>query len=101
MIHIDIAKTLHGSMGEMELTVDLKINEGEFIALAGQSGSGKTTLLRIIAGLEEAKGSLSVGDDVWMDAKTKLPPQKRRIGFVFQDYALFPNLNAYRNITYA
>ena len=48
MIGIDINKTLHGSMGEMELTVDLEIKEGEFIALSGQSGSGKTTLLRII-----------------------------------------------------
>ena len=100
MIQLDIKKTLHGSSGEMELGVDLKINEGEFIALAGQSGSGKTTLLRIIAGLEKAEGVLRVGDEVWMDHKQTLPPQKRKIGFVFQDYALFPNMTVLENLLF-
>ncbi|MBD3789712.1 MAG: ATP-binding cassette domain-containing protein [Campylobacterales bacterium] len=100
MIHIDICKTLHGSIGEMELMVDLNIQEGDFIALAGQSGSGKTTLLRIIAGLEEAKGILRVENEVWMDAKKSLPPQKRKIGFVFQDYALFPNMTILENLLF-
>ncbi len=100
MIAIDIHKTLLGSIGEMELTVDLEIKEGEFIALAGQSGSGKTTLLRIIAGLEKAQGSLKVGDEIWMDEKHTLPPQKRKIGFVFQDYALFPNMTVLQNLLF-
>ncbi len=100
MIAIDISKTLLGSIGEMELTVDLEIKEGEFIALAGQSGSGKTTLLRIIAGLEKAQGSLKVGDEIWMDEKHTLPPQKRKIGFVFQDYALFPNMTVLQNLLF-
>ncbi len=100
MIDIDISKTLLGSIGEMELTVDLEIKEGEFIALAGQSGSGKTTLLRIIAGLEKAQGSLKVGDEIWMDEKHTLPPQKRKIGFVFQDYALFPNMTVLQNLLF-
>jgi len=100
MIHIDITKTLHGSIGEMELTVNLDIQEGEFIALAGPSGSGKTTLLRIIAGLEDAKGMLTVGNDIWMNEKTTLPPQKRQIGFVFQDYALFPNMTVLENLLF-
>lgn len=100
MIHIAINKRLHGSSGEMELNVDLAISQGEFIALAGESGSGKTTLLRIIAGLEDAKGTLTVGDEIWMDAKTTLPPQKRQIGFVFQDYALFPNMTVSENLLF-
>ncbi|MGC9350523.1 MAG: ABC transporter ATP-binding protein [Sulfurovum sp.] len=100
MIDIDINKTLHGSTGEMELAVDLEIEEGEFIALAGESGSGKTTLLRIIAGLEKARGSLKVGDEMWMDEKFILPPQKRKIGFVFQDYALFPNMTVLQNLLF-
>ncbi|HHD79533.1 MAG TPA: ATP-binding cassette domain-containing protein [Epsilonproteobacteria bacterium] len=100
MIKIDINKKLHGANGEMDLAVDFTIKEGDFIALAGQSGSGKTTLLRILAGLEEASGTLRIGDEVWMDNKTVLPAQKRKIGFVFQDYALFPNMSVEENLLF-
>jgi molybdate transport system ATP-binding protein len=100
MIKIDINKKLHGSSGEMDLNVNLEIKEGDFIALAGQSGSGKTTLLRILAGLEEAKGTIKVGDEVWQDGKKVLPVQKRKIGFVFQDYALFPNMSVIDNLLF-
>ncbi len=100
MIGIKINKTLHGAVGKMELDVDLHIGEGEFIALAGQSGSGKTTLLRIIAGLEEASGSIRVGDEAWLEGNTALAPQKRKIGFVFQDYALFDNMSVEENLLY-
>lgn len=100
MIHIDIHKKLHGSSGNMNLEVDLTINHGDFIALSGQSGSGKTTLLRILAGLEEAKGSLKIGDEVWQKGHFSLAPQKRGIGFVFQDYALFPNMTVEENLLF-
>jgi molybdate transport system ATP-binding protein len=100
MIKIDINKTLHGANGDMKLQVDLKINQGDFIALAGQSGSGKTTLLRILAGLEVSNGIIKVGDEVWQDEKTYLKPQKRKIGFVFQEYALFPNMSVEENLLY-
>lgn len=100
MIKIDINKELIGSNGKMDLDINLEIQEGDFVALAGQSGSGKTTLLRILAGLEEAKGTIQVGNKIWQDKKTLLPPQKREIGFVFQDYALFPNMNIIENLLY-
>lgn len=100
MIEIDIKKKLHGANGEMNLKVNLKINEGDFVALSGLSGSGKTTLLRILAGLEEATGNIHVSNKVWLDNKKSLPPQKRHIGFVFQDYALFPNMNILQNLLY-
>ncbi len=100
MIKIDINKKLHGSSGQMDLDVNLEIKEGDFIALSGKSGSGKTTLLRILAGLEEASGVLQIGDEVWMDEKTLLPVQKRKIGFVFQDYALFPNMSVEQNLLF-
>ena len=100
MIKIDINKSLHGSNGEMNLDVNLDIKEGDFIALAGQSGSGKTTLLRILAGLEDASGVLSISDEIWLDENMELPPQKRKIGFVFQDYALFPNMSVQENLLF-
>ena len=100
MIKININKKLHGASGEMDLNVNLEIKENDFIALAGQSGSGKTTLLRILAGLEEASGSIKIGDKIWLDEKRNVPPQKREIGFVFQDYALFPNMNVMDNLLF-
>ncbi len=100
MINIDISKKLHGSSGEMNLNINLNIKEGDFVALSGKSGSGKTTLLRILAGLEEAEGSIKVGDELWIDSKRSLAPQKRKIGYVFQDYALFPNMSVEENLLF-
>ncbi len=100
MIKITIEKKLHGANGEMDLNVDLEIQKGEFLALSGKSGSGKTTLLRILAGLESAKGSIEVGGEKWLSSKGSLPPQKRQIGYVFQDYALFPNMTVEENLLF-
>lgn len=77
--------------------IDISINKGEFISFLGPSGCGKTTLLRIIAGLEnQDNGEIIIdGKDV-----SKLDPSKRKVGIVFQNYALFPNLNVYENIAY-
>ena len=100
MININIQKPLFGSNGQMNLDIDLQIQKGDFIALSGLSGSGKTTLLRIIAGLEIATGTIKIEDDIWLDDKYSLPPQKRDIGFVFQDYALFPNYTVLENLLY-
>ena len=100
MIKIDINKKLHGASGDMDLSVNLSVKDNEFIALSGKSGSGKTTLLRILAGLEESDGVIEVDGEVWQNSKRSLPPQKRRIGFVFQDYALFPNMSVRENLLY-
>ena len=100
MINIDICKTLHGSGGEMSLDVNLNIKKGEFVALMGRSGSGKTTLLRILAGLEKAKGIISVENIVWLDSTKMLTPQFREIGFIFQDYALFDNMTVEQNLLF-
>lgn len=104
MIDININKMLHGSNGDMPLDIDIKINEREFIALTGLSGSGKTTLLRIIAGLEEInKGKIVVNTQTWIDTENKnsfTPIQKRNIGYLFQDYALFPNMSVLQNLIF-
>ena len=100
MIKIDISKKLHGSNGDMNLDVKLEINKHDFIALSGLSGSGKTTLLRVLAGLEESSGSIEVDGKTWQDENTNLPAQKREIGFVFQDYALFTNMSVKENLLY-
>ncbi len=100
MIKIKTKKTLHGSNGQMDLNINLKIKEGDFVALTGQSGSGKTTLLRILAGLESSEGVIKIGDEIWQDGDFVLPPQKRQIGFVFQDYALFDNMSILQNLLF-
>jgi molybdate transport system ATP-binding protein len=100
MIKIDINKKLHGANGEMNLNINLDIKQGEFLALAGLSGSGKTTLLRILAGLESANGIINIDNNIWLNDKFCLVPQKREIGFVFQDYALFPNFSVIDNLLY-
>ena len=100
MISLNIKKELHGSSGKMLLAINLTLKKGEFIALSGVSGSGKTTILRIVAGLEEAFGEIIVDDEIWLNEKIKKPIQKRDIGFVFQDYALFPNLSVIDNLLY-
>jgi molybdate transport system ATP-binding protein len=84
----------------MNLEINLDIKEQAFIALTGQSGSGKTTLLRILAGLETAKGHIKIGDSIWLDKNFSLTPQKREIGFIFQDYALFPNMSVEENLLF-
>ncbi len=100
MIEIDIKKELHSFESKMSLEIKLDIKEKEFLCISGKSGSGKTTFLRVLAGLEEAKGRIKVGDKLWLDCKNSLAPQKREIGFVFQDYALFNNMSVEENLLF-
>lgn len=88
--------------GSFELgEISFAANQGEIIAVLGESGSGKTTLLRIIAGFELAdKGKIQVHDKIIYDDHTVLGPEKRSIGMVFQEYALFPHLNIEKNILF-
>ena len=77
--------------------ISLDIEEGEFLCLLGPSGCGKTTLLRIIAGLEDVNSGTIILQDKDI---TNLEPSKRGFGIVFQSYALFPNMNVYKNIAF-
>jgi len=100
MINININKKLHGAHDNMKLDVNLSINEGDFVAISGKSGSGKTTLLRVLAGLEEAVGNIDINSEVWLSKSFSMPIQKRGVGFVFQDYALFENMSLINNLLY-
>lgn len=104
MIFINITKRLDTAEGSINAHFELTINDGEFLTLFGPSGAGKTTLMRLIAGLERPdSGKIVVDGEVWFDSakKINLPPQKRSIGFVFQDYALFPTMSVRENLLFA
>lgn len=88
----------------MQLNVDVTIPKGEFVTLYGKSGAGKTSILRILAGLmQPEKGKVEVEGIIWYDSKKNisLSPQKRKVGLVFQEYALFPNMTVKENLEYA
>jgi len=104
MIYINIKKHLDTAEGALEAHYELSITDGEFLTLFGSSGAGKTTLLRMIAGLEQPNsGVIDVDGEVWFDSERRinLTPQKRSIGFVFQDYALFPTMSVRDNLLFA
>lgn len=104
MIQASLSKQLHGTNGNFQLDVDLKIGQGEFVALYGASGAGKTTLLRCLAGLENPdQGKLIISEQTWFDSakQINLPPQQRYVGYMFQDYALFPNMSVHGNLAFA
>ena len=104
MIEIDIYKTLEAADGEMELRIQLNIAKGEFVTLYGASGAGKTSTFRILSGLMKAdKGTIKVNGKTWFDSaqKINLTPQQRKIAYVFQDYALFPNMTVRQNLEFA
>lgn len=82
-------------------SANLTVEKGELLALVGESGSGKTTLLRLIAGFEEAdNGQIIINGEKVVDDNFSIKPEKRKIGMVFQDYALFPHLTVSENIEF-
>jgi molybdate transport system ATP-binding protein len=86
------------------LKIAAEFAAGSITKIYGPSGAGKTTFLKIIAGLTDPeKGKITVDDIVWLDtsAKLSLSPQKRKTGFVFQNYALFPNMTVQQHLEYA
>ncbi len=83
--------------------LNLTIDDNAFVTLLGPSGCGKTTTLRMIAGLETpTEGKITIGDKVVFDSSRgiNIPPNKRKVGFLFQNYALWPNMTVYQNISF-
>ena len=104
MIECTLHKKLYAANGAMQMDVSFTAEQGEFISIYGASGAGKTSILRMLAGfLEPDEGSIQFNDETWFSSenKIKVAPQKRKIGFVFQDYALFPNMSVKENLEFA
>ena len=104
MIEFSVQKKLHAAGGSMLFDVNYQVKKGAFVGVYGPSGSGKTSLLRMLSGfLKPASGYIKKDGNWWYDhqGKINLPPQNRSIGFVFQDYALFPNMTVKENLDYA
>ena len=91
------------AVGGIDLDVRFAVERGRCLALAGPSGAGKSTILRLLGGIVRPdRGRITCDGDVWVDTASGAwwPPERRRCGYVFQDYALFPHLSAWRNVAY-
>ena len=103
MIDIDIKKKIKTYNGFNLLEINTSFAFNSITQVLGISGAGKTTLLKILAGLiRPEEGRIIVDNEIWLDTKLNiyLEPQKRHVGFVFQDYALFPNMTVEKHLLY-
>jgi ABC-type sulfate/molybdate transport systems, ATPase component len=104
LIDLHLIKNIHTIEGKIKLDINLEIPEYGFVTLFGKSGVGKTTILRMISGLTKPdSGYIKVGNENWFDTShdVNVKTQDRNIGFVFQDYALFPNMTVEEHLYYA
>lgn len=83
------------------LDIALQVSPGEILALVGRSGSGKSSLLKALAGLLPAEGRVTVGGETWLGPDGNVPAHRRRLGYLFQTYALFPHRTALQNLLMA
>jgi molybdate transport system ATP-binding protein len=90
-------------LGQLELDASIEVGDAECLALAGPSGAGKSSILRVAAGLLHPRtGTVRCNGEVWLDTGRRIDvaPDRRRVGYLFQDYALFGHLSAWRNVAY-
>ncbi len=98
-----LAAAVETRLRELELSIEVEVDAGRCLALAGPSGAGKTSLLRAVAGLlRPERGRVQCADRVWLDTENRIdePPEARGCGYLFQSYALFPHLSAWRNVAF-
>jgi molybdate transport system ATP-binding protein len=98
-LSLDFTHPLRSFSASVQLTVD----SGSTTALVGPSGAGKTTVLKVVSGLIRPRvGAVSLGEQVWLDTARgiDLPPERRRVGYLFQEYALFPHLDVIANVRF-
>lgn len=100
---MELSATIEKKLQHFDLNISLSCSEEELLTIIGPSGSGKTTIMRMIAGLEKPdSGRIAFRGETWFDAARgiNLPPQKRRLGYVSQEYPLFPHLSLYDNAAF-
>ena len=102
-LSFDLSGKLNGATGPIEMDLRGELGAGQLVVLSGESGSGKTTLLRALAGLPcRLSGSVSWGQEVWKSARQAVVPvRERRLGVMFQSYALFPHMTVRRQLEFA
>jgi molybdate transport system ATP-binding protein len=103
-IRFEASKMLHTAQGQQLLDISFQMDKGMLLTLYGPSGAGKTTILRILAGLTDTvSADIEVAGEIWESSSRKihLPTPRRSIGFVFQDFALFPNLTVRQQLEFA
>lgn len=101
---MDLQICIRKKLSSFDLEIDLHCPAAKMTVIIGPSGAGKTTFIKMIAGLEQPdEGAIRFGNEIWLDTKRKifLPPRKRRLGYVFQDYTLFPHLTVEENAAFA
>lgn len=101
---IHLKKDLHAAHGNLRLDLSFELQHGRLLTIFGDSGAGKTTILRILAGLTTpGSGLIQAGEEIWYDhsKQINLPARKRPVGFVFQDFALFPHLTVKEQLEFA
>jgi len=99
-----ISASLKKRLQYFDLEISFSCAAGNMMVMIGPSGGGKTTIMRMLAGLSTPdEGRMVFGDEVWFDSTCRINvvPQERRLGYVFQDYTLFPHLNLYDNVAFA
>ena len=104
MLELKINKELQLPESQSNLDVEMEFHPGKVTGIIGDSGAGKTTILRLLAGLSDPDTGTIINDGItWFDSanKTNLKPQKRQLGFVFQDHQLFPNMSVFENLKFA
>ena len=98
---MSLEASVRARVGDLELSVELQIATGELAVLLGPNGAGKTSLLRILAGLIPLdRGSVSLDGELLEWPQNRVPPERRPVGFVFQDYLLFPHMTVLENVAF-
>jgi len=104
VLEFDLSKQFGKGKTSFLLDVKAELPEGKIIGIFGPSGAGKSSLLRLLSGLEKPdRGFIKINNEDWSDTARKLflKPQQRSVGYLFQDYSLFPNMTVIENLAFA